>query len=254
MTEYVILIILTLISSPEDAPKDALIMVTPSGDIVQGSSVTLSCSSDANPAAKYTWYKDSKKLISKDPQLVFNTIQSPDSGEYHCIAENKLGGSSTKYIIKVKCEWNVSYIKINSLSLPSSLQIVSHWRAFLIMNCSGLTQSMNSFNSKLFIYKTIKAMALFNVRCTADHTKKVCKLSDNHKGKNNGTAETEYCIWIVFLSMITRLKCTLATFFGHNYLFSYISSRCSTDLLRVSESVWWHSGGQFAEADLSKWC
>ncbi|XP_031673949.1 B-cell receptor CD22-like [Oncorhynchus kisutch] len=38
-------------------PKDHL-SVKPSGEIVEGSSVTLTCSSDANPPVdKYTWYK-----------------------------------------------------------------------------------------------------------------------------------------------------------------------------------------------------
>ncbi|CAL8398870.1 unnamed protein product [Arctogadus glacialis] len=38
-----------------DAPKTPSVTVSPSGEVEEGSSVTLSCSSDANPAAKYTW-------------------------------------------------------------------------------------------------------------------------------------------------------------------------------------------------------
>ena len=69
--------------------------------------MTLTCSSDANPAANYTWYKENVNLksLSKEPQLVFRSIQSSDSGKYYCTAENELGaetsGSST---IDVKCE------------------------------------------------------------------------------------------------------------------------------------------------------
>ncbi|KAI3352574.1 hypothetical protein L3Q82_005510 [Scortum barcoo] len=75
------------------APKLPSVSVSPSAEIVEGSSVTLTCSSDANPAAKYTWYKENGNITSpsKEPQLVFRSIQSSDSGEYYCTAENELG-------------------------------------------------------------------------------------------------------------------------------------------------------------------
>ncbi|XP_040003285.1 uncharacterized protein LOC120800893 [Xiphias gladius] len=40
-----------------DPPKLVSVSASPSGDIVEGSSVNLTCSSDANPAANYTRYK-----------------------------------------------------------------------------------------------------------------------------------------------------------------------------------------------------
>ena len=88
-------------------PKLPSVSVCPSGEIVEGSSVTLSCSSDANPAPKYTWYKENqhRQSLSKEPQLVFSSIQSLDSGEYYCKVENKLGSSTSESIsVDVKCE------------------------------------------------------------------------------------------------------------------------------------------------------
>uniref|UniRef100_A0A3Q3RME6 Ig-like domain-containing protein n=1 Tax=Mastacembelus armatus TaxID=205130 RepID=A0A3Q3RME6_9TELE len=74
---------------------------------VEGSSVTLTCSSDANPAANYTWYKKNHTLLSKEPQLIFSSIQSSDSGEFYCTAENDLGKTTSKYVlISVKCDLN----------------------------------------------------------------------------------------------------------------------------------------------------
>eukprot|EP00064_Thunnus_orientalis_P022486 superscaffoldBa00007604_g22684 len=95
--------------SPTDAPKLPSVSVSPSGEIVEGSSVTLTCSSDTNPAANYTWYKKNVnpdlQPLSKEPQLVFSSIQSSDSGEYYCTAENQLGKRTSEYIfIDVKCE------------------------------------------------------------------------------------------------------------------------------------------------------
>uniref|UniRef100_A0A671WUR0 B-cell receptor CD22 n=1 Tax=Sparus aurata TaxID=8175 RepID=A0A671WUR0_SPAAU len=64
-------------------------------EIVEGSSVFFTCSSDANPVANYTWYKNNRNAdrhpLSKEPQLVFRSIQSSNSGEYYCTAENELG-------------------------------------------------------------------------------------------------------------------------------------------------------------------
>ncbi|KAK9540877.1 hypothetical protein VZT92_003298 [Zoarces viviparus] len=79
------------------APKLPSVSVSPSAEIVEGSSVTLTCSSDANPAANYTWYKENHTPLSEEPQLVFSSIQSSDSGQYYCRAENQLGRTS-KYI------------------------------------------------------------------------------------------------------------------------------------------------------------
>uniref|UniRef100_A0A4W6EJ71 B-cell receptor CD22 n=1 Tax=Lates calcarifer TaxID=8187 RepID=A0A4W6EJ71_LATCA len=89
-------------------PKLPSVSVSPSGQIVEGSSVTLTCSSDANPAAKYTWYKTNGNLelqpLSKE-SLTFSSIQSSDSGDYHCTAENELGNNTSKSIsIDVTCE------------------------------------------------------------------------------------------------------------------------------------------------------
>uniref|UniRef100_A0A3P9CC08 Ig-like domain-containing protein n=1 Tax=Maylandia zebra TaxID=106582 RepID=A0A3P9CC08_9CICH len=86
-----------------DAPKFASVLVlNNSHEIVEGSSVNLTCSSDANPAANYTWYKD-KKTISTKQELIFRSIQSSDSGEYNCTAKNELGQRPSEVIsINVK--------------------------------------------------------------------------------------------------------------------------------------------------------
>ncbi|XP_044196421.1 B-cell receptor CD22-like isoform X1 [Thunnus albacares] len=91
------------------APMPPSVSMSPSGEITEGSSVTLNCSSDANIAAKHTWYKKNVnpdlQPVSKEPQLVFSSIQSSDSGEYYCTAENQLGKRTSEYIvIDVKCE------------------------------------------------------------------------------------------------------------------------------------------------------
>ncbi|XP_070771473.1 Fc receptor-like protein 2 [Enoplosus armatus] len=103
-----------------DAPKPPSASVSPSAEIVEGSSVTLTCSSDANPAAKYTWYKESRTLLTKDRQLVLSSVQSSDSGEYYCAAENELGRRTSENV-----SINVKYPpKPPSVSVSPSGEIV----------------------------------------------------------------------------------------------------------------------------------
>uniref|UniRef100_A0A671YMS9 B-cell receptor CD22 n=1 Tax=Sparus aurata TaxID=8175 RepID=A0A671YMS9_SPAAU len=123
-------------SPPVYAPKLPSVSVSPSAEIVEGSSVTLTCSSDANPAAKYTWYKENGdpdlQPLSKEPQLVFSSIQSSDSGEYYCTAENELGRRTSEYIYINACytNWTVGFVfcfyapKLPSVSVSPSAEIV----------------------------------------------------------------------------------------------------------------------------------
>ncbi|XP_035856501.1 sialoadhesin-like [Sander lucioperca] len=103
-------------------PKLPSVSVSPSAEIVEGSSVTLTCSSDANPAAKYTWYKEKpdSKYLSKGPRLIFSSIRSSDSGQYYCTAENELGTKTSQYkFIDVKYA-----PKLPSVSVSPSAEIV----------------------------------------------------------------------------------------------------------------------------------
>ncbi|XP_019215918.1 B-cell receptor CD22 isoform X1 [Oreochromis niloticus] len=104
------------------APRPLSMSVSPSGEIVEGSSVNLTCSSDANPVANYTWYKTNNQTpLIKEPQLIFSSIQSSDSGEYYCTAENKLGISTPTYNISI----DVTYApKLPSVSVSPSAEIV----------------------------------------------------------------------------------------------------------------------------------
>uniref|UniRef100_A0A4W5LFE9 Ig-like domain-containing protein n=1 Tax=Hucho hucho TaxID=62062 RepID=A0A4W5LFE9_9TELE len=93
-------------------PKSTSVSVSPSGEIVEGSSVTLTCSSDANPPVdKYTWYKKngvyypSTTYMTTGPHLVFNQIKSSVTGEYYCETWNGMKtGRSESINVNVRCE------------------------------------------------------------------------------------------------------------------------------------------------------
>ncbi|XP_032419724.1 B-cell receptor CD22-like [Xiphophorus hellerii] len=84
------------------APQTIALSVTPS-ETVEGSKVTLTCSSDANPAANYTWYRGKvDKLLESNKNLTFDSIKSMDSGQYYCTAINKMGQNTSRVNVDVK--------------------------------------------------------------------------------------------------------------------------------------------------------
>ncbi|XP_058236722.1 junctional adhesion molecule A-like isoform X2 [Hemibagrus wyckioides] len=71
-----------------DPPKNVSVSISPSGEIVEGSSVTLTCSSDANPPAQnYTWYK----VKESSPVGSGQSYRAGQSGQYYCEAQNEHG-------------------------------------------------------------------------------------------------------------------------------------------------------------------
>ncbi|XP_029989714.1 basement membrane-specific heparan sulfate proteoglycan core protein-like [Sphaeramia orbicularis] len=101
------------------APKGVLVSKNTSDEIREGSPVTLTCSSDANPAPNYTISRRNVNLslesVHQGPDLVFRSIQSSDSGEYYCVAENELGRATSSHIvIDVKYPPKSSSISVSS--------------------------------------------------------------------------------------------------------------------------------------------
>ncbi|KAL0202048.1 hypothetical protein M9458_000066, partial [Cirrhinus mrigala] len=62
----------------------------PSGEIVEGDSVTLTCSSDSNPPAEISWFKGGM-FVGSGRIYSISKISSDYSGEYKCKSRNKHG-------------------------------------------------------------------------------------------------------------------------------------------------------------------
>ncbi|XP_034156151.1 B-cell receptor CD22 isoform X2 [Pangasianodon hypophthalmus] len=72
-------------------PKNVSVSISPSGEIVEGSSVTLTCSSDANPPVEnYTWFKG-KASVGNEKTYNISKIRTEHSGEYKCKCSNEVG-------------------------------------------------------------------------------------------------------------------------------------------------------------------
>ncbi|XP_037399350.1 B-cell receptor CD22-like isoform X1 [Pygocentrus nattereri] len=112
-------------------PKSVSVSISPSGEIVEGSSVTLTCSSDGNPPVKiYTWFKGSTP-VGEGKNYSIPNIRSEDSGEYRCQSWNDHGQR-----ISTAVHLNVLYPpKRVSVSISPSGEIVED--SSVTLTCSS---------------------------------------------------------------------------------------------------------------------
>ncbi|XP_067296758.1 B-cell receptor CD22-like [Pseudorasbora parva] len=72
-------------------PNSVSVSISPSGVIVEGDSVTLSCSSDSNPPAlNFNWFKE-VTFVGSGRIYNISKISSDDSGEYKCKSTSEHG-------------------------------------------------------------------------------------------------------------------------------------------------------------------
>ncbi|KAL7852246.1 hypothetical protein SRHO_G00180310 [Serrasalmus rhombeus] len=111
-------------------PKNTLVSISPSGEMVEGSSVTLTCSSDANPPIEsYMWFKDAGASTIGSGYSYSFTFDSKSSGLYYCLAQNKHGSQKSAGIpVNVKGD----YIMILYVAFGLSLCAVA---ALLVIVC-----------------------------------------------------------------------------------------------------------------------
>ncbi|KAG9335403.1 hypothetical protein JZ751_004724, partial [Albula glossodonta] len=105
-------------------PKSTSILVNVSGEIEEGSSVTLTCSSDANPPVhRYTWFKKTGAVTSErgtGESYTLTNIRSEDSGQYYCEAQNQHGALNDSAISSVlPVSGNDTYAALSLASAPS---------------------------------------------------------------------------------------------------------------------------------------
>ncbi|XP_051756085.1 B-cell receptor CD22-like [Ctenopharyngodon idella] len=109
-------------------PRNVSVLITGSGEIVPGDSVTLICSSDSNPPAlNFRWFKENESSAVGSGQS-FSALQS---GRFYCQAHNQHGSQRSDAVTL-----NVMYPPKNvSVSISPSGEIVS--RDSVTLNCSS---------------------------------------------------------------------------------------------------------------------
>ncbi|XP_026121294.1 B-cell receptor CD22-like [Carassius auratus] len=119
-------------------PKIVSVSISSSGEIVEGDSVTLICSSDSNPPAEIRWFKG-RKIVGSGRIYSISKISSDHSGEYKCKSRNKHG---EKYSEAVTL--NVMYPpKTISVFINGSAEIVEGDSVTLICSSDSNPPALN---------------------------------------------------------------------------------------------------------------
>ncbi|XP_037399685.1 B-cell receptor CD22-like isoform X3 [Pygocentrus nattereri] len=142
-------------------PKSVSVSISPSGEIVEGRSVTLTCSSDANPPVQnYTWFKGASS-VGKGETYTMNNISSVDSGEYKCRSSNEHGQKLSEALtlnvlyppknISVSVSPSGKIVEGSSVTLTCSSDSVSpveyHWFKGTSSVAKGETYTMKKISS-----------------------------------------------------------------------------------------------------------
>ncbi|XP_051544905.1 hemicentin-1-like isoform X9 [Myxocyprinus asiaticus] len=87
------------------APKNTSVTINPSGSVLEGRSVTLTCISDGNPDVSYSWYRDTEehlKYLQTGDTLDIVKTDPTHSGRYYCTAENKHGEQNSSVLLDIQ--------------------------------------------------------------------------------------------------------------------------------------------------------
>ncbi|XP_041666327.1 sialic acid-binding Ig-like lectin 10 [Cheilinus undulatus] len=115
-------------------PKPPSVSVSPSAEIKEGSSVILTCSSDANPAANYTWYKENEDSpLASGHIFTITDVRAEHSGNYYCVAQNTRGRHNSTITLTVWAEnssfiANISRTTLEVLMMGLLLLLLILWR------------------------------------------------------------------------------------------------------------------------------
>ncbi|KAM4580602.1 sialic acid-binding Ig-like lectin 10 isoform 1-T1 [Odontesthes bonariensis] len=115
------------------SPYSTSIAVFPVGEVSEGGSVTLTCSSDAAPPVEsFAWFKDMESGSIPDsfsPRLHLSYLKYTDKGEYYCVARNSLGTDRSRSLLL-----NVTYSPKNTHVLMSPQRDIKEG-SYVNLNC-----------------------------------------------------------------------------------------------------------------------
>ncbi|KAL1281684.1 hypothetical protein QQF64_000487 [Cirrhinus molitorella] len=113
-------------------PKSVSVSISPSAEVVEGDSVTLSCSSDANPPAlNFSWFKEKQtSAFGSGQTFSISSVNSNHSGCYYCEAQNKYGSRRSASVSVTVKERSSSLITVRitaAVVLTSVILMVFTW-------------------------------------------------------------------------------------------------------------------------------
>ncbi|XP_026107250.1 B-cell receptor CD22-like isoform X8 [Carassius auratus] len=165
------------------APRNVMVSISPSGEIVEGDSVTLICSSDSNPPAlNFSWFKEGTFVGSGRIYSISN-ISSDHSGEYKCKSKNKHGEKDSDTVML-----NVTYAPRNvSVSISPPGEIVEGDSVTLSCSSDSNPPALNFswFKEGTFV-RSGRNYSISNI--SSNHSGEYkCKSSNKHGEKDSDT-------------------------------------------------------------------
>ncbi|KAF4118157.1 B-cell receptor CD22-like [Onychostoma macrolepis] len=119
-------------------PRSLSVSISPCCEIVEGDPVTLICSSDSNPPAEISWFKEGT-FVGSGRIYSISKISSDHSGEYKCKSRNKHGEKDSDAVTL-----NVMYPPRNiSVSINRSGEIVEGVSVILICSSDSNPPALN---------------------------------------------------------------------------------------------------------------
>ncbi|XP_053347928.1 sialoadhesin-like [Clarias gariepinus] len=156
------------------SPKNTSAVVLPSGDTVEGDSVTLSCSSDANPPVlNYTWFKQgvaADTLLTTGQNYSISNISSQHSGLYYCTAHNQLG------------QHNSTPTLLDVLYSPKNTRAVVLSSGDTVEGDSVTLSCSSDANPPVLTYSWFKKRAAANTLLTTGQNYSISSISSQHSG------------------------------------------------------------------------
>ncbi|XP_042572004.1 B-cell receptor CD22-like [Cyprinus carpio] len=116
------------------APRNVVVILNPSGEIVEGDSVTLICSSDSKPSCselQLVLRRIKAQLLDLDRVFIISSFNSSHRGRYYCEAQNKQGYQrSASVSVSVK-ESSSSLIRV-TVGISAAVVLTSVILVFII--------------------------------------------------------------------------------------------------------------------------
>ncbi|XP_068130618.1 sialoadhesin isoform X2 [Hyperolius riggenbachi] len=111
--------------------QTARMQVSPSGEIREGQSVTLTCQSPKTSNTSYTWYKNNRWLHeSSQNALVLPRVSSSDTGSYHCLAKHQTGDSISP-LVGISVQYSLSPVSALQAKKADSPYKITSWVAIV---------------------------------------------------------------------------------------------------------------------------
>ncbi|KAI4894300.1 hypothetical protein NFI96_009643, partial [Prochilodus magdalenae] len=158
-------------SPPVYSPRNTRAVIVSSGETVEGDSVTLSCSSDANPPALiYSWYKQraaANTPMTTDQNYTITNASSQHSGFYYCTAHNQHHNSTPVHLVVLSAEGpeESSVLKLITVGVGVFLALMLVTAALCVWRVKGHSSAEESGQRDT-------AAVYGNISMTSDHTRR----------------------------------------------------------------------------------